>query len=468
MGNTVRRPPLNLLLVVVLALVARAAVPVFVVYVRGEPLALEARDTASYRRPARSLIESWRFATEGEPEILRTPGYPCLLVPGLLIEHPRGTAIVLQIALGCATVALVWRLALIAWGDAAAATLASLLIALDPPSVVHAGKLLSETAFTALLAAFMVCWVSHLRCPSPARLLSAAICLAASIYVRPIAYYLPVVIAGLMPFVPSWPHTRRRDLRHAAVFLIVVYCLLAPWQIRNKLEADYWGLSGIADYNLYFCQSAAVEAAVTGESYRLVQQHLGCDFGSQYLHQHPEQRDWTQGQRLVWMRRQAVRTIRAHPFAYVRIHAAGVLRALLDPGGFELLRMFGRYPEQGGLLGDVLDRGIMAVLRQLITERPMAFWTNAALGVWLAVYLILAVATLGRRSTWRRAELVAIAGIVIYLALLSGGAQSEGRFRIPMMPAISVLAAAAGARAIAGIRRWMVPMAPHGRRTQHL
>ena len=57
----------------------------------------------------------------------------------------------------------------------------------------------------------------------------------------------------------------------------------------------------------------------------------------------------------------------AHPFDYAAIH---VLRLLLEPGAVDYFKQFGAYSEGDGLLGLVVDRGMIAALQTLLAERP--------------------------------------------------------------------------------------------------
>src|ERR1700731_337058 len=50
----------------------------------------------SYVVPALELITYHRFFSHGAPEIVRTPGYPLLLMPGLLLHRFELVTIMLQ------------------------------------------------------------------------------------------------------------------------------------------------------------------------------------------------------------------------------------------------------------------------------------------------------------------------------------------------------------------------------------
>ena len=56
-------------------------------------------DTSSYLVPAETLVDDGVFASGGEPEIRRTPGYPLFLAIGFQLGFPLWTTILLQVAL---------------------------------------------------------------------------------------------------------------------------------------------------------------------------------------------------------------------------------------------------------------------------------------------------------------------------------------------------------------------------------
>ena len=68
------------------ALLVRSSVPLVAYFYTRDITIFHAPDTASYVEPARQLIAHGRFsAGDGTPEIIRTPGYPMLLIFGLLL-----------------------------------------------------------------------------------------------------------------------------------------------------------------------------------------------------------------------------------------------------------------------------------------------------------------------------------------------------------------------------------------------
>ncbi|MEG3900534.1 glycosyltransferase family 39 protein [Microcoleus sp. B4-C5] len=146
-------------------------------------------DTDSYLVTARKLIESGQFVYSVQPEIFRTPGYPLLLIPGILLDQQEIVAIFIQIMLSCFTIFLIYKIALAIWGESKIATFCALLYAVEPVSILWLTLLMPETLFTALITLFIYLLIKYFTEKSWKQLLYAAITLAASIYVRPIGYY---------------------------------------------------------------------------------------------------------------------------------------------------------------------------------------------------------------------------------------------------------------------------------------
>ncbi|MGH7194426.1 MAG: glycosyltransferase family 39 protein, partial [Candidatus Saccharimonadales bacterium] len=140
-----------ILLILGLACVLRLATPLLALAFASETPLFREPDSFGYLDVAKQLASTGRFAIDGKPEIVRTPGYPLLLSIGVLARHVNAVTFGVQIALGCITVWLVFRLGLLCFADRRAALAAAALLACEPLSVLYASKLLSETVFTTLV-----------------------------------------------------------------------------------------------------------------------------------------------------------------------------------------------------------------------------------------------------------------------------------------------------------------------------
>ena len=396
-------------------------------------------DTDSYIDGARSLATSGRFVIGGLYEIVRTPGYPLVLVPGVWLGQLELVGVALQIAISCLTVYLVYRVALLLYGLESAALWAALLYAVEPLSVLFASKILTETLFTALVALFLYCVLRYYQERSLPYLIGAALAVAASTFVRPINLYFPVVVAAVLLL---WAlvaiRKEPRRLLAPVLFLVLSVLPVGLWQVRNADLASYNGFSAISDVNWYFYQGAAVTATLEGVPYYTVQDRLGYGDRKIYFASHPEQAAWPPGKVYEYMGKEGRRIVFSHVPLYASIHLKGIFKTLTNPGGVEYLKMYNLYPEAGGDFGVAVNAGIGETLRYLFTSNPLLLAVNLLFAGLLLVYYLAALAGLLSRQTLSAGALTVLA-TGLYLLVMSGGPQSLSRFRHPVMPVLCML-----------------------------
>jgi 4-amino-4-deoxy-L-arabinose transferase-like glycosyltransferase len=322
-----------------------------------------------------------------------------------------------------------------------AAAAAAFLYALEPLSILYSTLILTETLFTLLVVASCFFLASYFRRKQAlSSLILAALSLACSVYVRPVSYYLPVLVSLVLFPVLLLRYKRVKYLFHVAAFLVVSVGLSAAWQVRNKVETGYGGFSAISDINLYFYQAASVRAKVENLPFLEARRRMGYDDPDLYFAEHPEQLSWSNAQRYEFMGRAGAKIILSHPGVYAAVHMDGMVRILFDPGSVDFLKIFGSYPRSGGILGKVADQGLISVVLDLFTSNPLVFWTQIALFTLLAAYYVLALLGLFSRvclCIWAK---VTGAAVIVYFVAVSAGPQSYSRFRHPVMPFLCILA----------------------------
>ncbi len=425
----------RILAILGIALFLRVLLPVASTLAVGDAGVFLFPDSAGYLRPAQELLRSGSFADSDRPEITRTPGYPVFLVPGIALGRPVLVTIALQLILSLLTAWLVYRIAQLLFENEQAAAAAAFLYALEPLSILYTSLLLTETLFTALITAFFLCLADYFqRRQAVATLVLAGLALAASVYVRPVSYYLPILATlALLPAL-LLRFKRWKYALQAAVFLAASFAPVAAWQIRNRIETGYGGFSAISDLNLYLYQAAAVRAKVEGLPFQEAQQRMRSFEG------HPEHQSWTEAQESQFMRQEGLRVILKHPLVYAGIHLRGMVRILFDPGSMDYLKLFHSYPRLGGILANIEDRGLVSVVLGLQRSNPLAFWTQLALVVLLLLYYLFVLFGLFGKDCvglWGKLALVALAA---YFIAISGGPIGYSRFRHPAMPLLCVLA----------------------------
>src|SRR5262249_39600722 len=142
------------------------------------------------------------------------------------------------------------------------AVVAAALYAIEPLSIRYTSTFATETLFSALAIVWLYFLLTYLDRQRLQDLLLSGIVLAASVYVRPIGYFLPVVIAAaLVIWVLVMQDHKLHFMTHVALFLGISMLLTGIWQERNQVETGYSGFSGISSINMYFYLAASVLAA---------------------------------------------------------------------------------------------------------------------------------------------------------------------------------------------------------------
>jgi hypothetical protein len=437
--------------VLFLALCLRLVLPLWGLLYTHDAKIFSSVDTWSFVAPAQELISHHRFFTHGAPEIIRTPGYPLLLTVGLLAGQLELVTLLLQVLISCFTVYMVYRTAHVIFEREIIAIVAATLYAIEPLSIRYTSTLATETLFSALTIVWLYFLLKYLdRCQLRDLLLSGIV-LAASVYVRPVGYFLPVVIAaGLAVWVFVTRDHKMHFMTHVAVFLGVSMLLIGVWQARNQVETGYSGFSGISSINMYYYLASSVLAVQQQVPFFEMQRRLGYRDKMQgrlgylddhiYFERHPEQKTWALAERLNYMSREGEHILLRHPLTYLWIHIEGIVRSMFDPSATGLLKFFRLIPDEDGIFGKLVDRGIVNTMMELRLKNPLVFWANALLLLLQLLYLSFASLVLFSRWLIREPKCIAAILVVAYYLVITGGPAANSRFRHPAMPIICVLA----------------------------
>jgi 4-amino-4-deoxy-L-arabinose transferase-like glycosyltransferase len=409
-----------------------------------------ANDSIQYVALAQELVATGKFIRPDLPgevdqrngtyEVVRTPGYPVLLIPGVVLHQVYGITIAMQTMVSVATAYFIFRIAMMLFSQAPIALAAALLFAIDPMSVFFNRYLLTETWFTFLITVFLYALLRYLRQRSPKYLLAAAALVAAAAFIRPAAYFLPIAVTlGLLVFDFLRQVERRKILVQAMAFLIVSMSPLVAWQARNWALTGYSGFSAIADINLYYYNAGAVLALKSGVPYDELQVQLGLWGLEDYFKNFPEQTHWSDAERFSFLRRSALRTLADHPYLMVKTSIQGILRFLFDPGGAKYVKLFQGESDQVQFYAYVVNHGYLKTILLLFKERPLMFWANLIPAILLVgTYLLAAIGLY--RNLPANSAIWTLMGVALYFILVSAGPADGPRFRVAIVPIICLLA----------------------------
>lgn len=396
-------------------------------------------DTDRYIKTAEELITTGKFTYYGIPELPRTPGYPILLMPGILLNSLEMVTILIQVFLSCLTIYIVFRISLLLFENTRIATLCASLYAIEPLSIVFSGLLLTETLFTFLNTLFLYYMVKYLKRGQIRNIILSAVTLSASVYVRPINYFLPVFVASIL-FIWTLTEVQKRKvlLVHIFSFFLISMVLIALWQIRNKSETGYSGFSAIVDHNLYFYDGASVLSAKQGIPFSVAQENMGIASWETYLEIHPEQTSWSVARRYEYMRGEGLKIILDNLYTYFKIRIKATFKVLFGTGAKYWLQLF-KYPHRIDA-GIKFEPGFSKNIIKLIKKDPIQVFSRLGIGMVLILYLLLGAAGFFSRDCMYRISTIMIFCVGIYLLFISGGGGAGGRFRHPIMPIVSIFA----------------------------
>jgi len=446
-GTNARNPisALRSPLVGLLALSLTMKVALWSVVTSADPARFLGADTKEYLGPARALLETGYFARSpqhpDELETNRTPGYPLFLAGGMLLFGESLPAIVfLQILTSLVSLSLVYSTARLLW-DTRVATLGGLLFALDPVSLGYTEILMTETLFACLVAAAMRASASLVEKREWSfEAVTIGMLVAAAAYVRPIGYYLgPAMALAVLAIglTKRWP--LRRIGSTAIGILLPCVVLLGGWQLRNLRATGSVAFSPIEGRMVYWSRAAWITARLDHIPVKDARRRLAESAGNE------PSAEWA-----------TVRLVAAHPLLFVTTSAYRALRMMCGPGEHRLVWLL----EEPTLRAPGLDLhhyGLAEFVKRWV--RPPRW--QLAFFLFAAGYLALVDFGLLRRLwTLLRERRISAAEVLLWVVVgyfLATGVSSS-RFRVPLMPAASILAAA-------GLRRSPMPSPATSART---
>ena len=211
-------------------------------------------DSHDYLNNARLLAQQGVFAQVKDGalqyEVLRTPGYALFLcLFHYILKVPLWGIVLLQILLAVATAGIVYRTAQEI--DQRTAFLSGVIVLYSLPVTTSALLILSDTLFVFLISLFFWAFIRYLKNPQTGLAAQSAVFLALATYVRPVSYHLGLLAAVFILYA-HWRSNLRRRIFEAGVFLLLVYGMIAIWQLRNYAHLGRFVFTSIqSDYKTF-------------------------------------------------------------------------------------------------------------------------------------------------------------------------------------------------------------------------
>jgi 4-amino-4-deoxy-L-arabinose transferase-like glycosyltransferase len=396
-----------------------------------------ANDTDRYVPLAESIVSGKAFAwnTESPGLLLNTVGYP-LFLAGVFAGFGNSEAHIATAQLvisGLLVLAL--YLSLVRFLGIVPAFVASLLLGLDPLTILWSLTILTETLLACVLGLailFYLAWTISRRYLTLflAGLFSGLACL-----VKP--YVLPVILlwAVAILFVPkiagrSQPRHWSIQAKGVLLFALPVIMLIAPWYVRNSLLWKCPALSSVDRVTMRDYIAAKVIAEF---------EHLSLEDAQAKLRK-KDPGYCPQGSI------EYAQIALSHPDIYTRLHVAGTIPVLAGTSFDRWIQYFGGNYQLPDLWRPFMDNGAGGLASVLLMEwkrSPGALLLMSGLVLFqLVIYLLALIGVFSFRRTpspemkWNIAILV----ISILLLILSPGQGGHERFRVPAQPLLVILA----------------------------
>lgn len=393
-------------------------------------------DEQHYHELATGLVEGRGFASPSGPTSLRPPAYPALVAGIWATTDTRSLQAVrgVQAVLGLATAVLVFVVARRLFGEHAG-VIAAAITAFYPPFVMMHSLLLTETLFAFLLAAFIVSALVLLDRPEALPAIATGALLALSALTRSVTWPFLVLLVPVILVAAKADMVRR--LLAAALVVASVAVVLAPWAIRNtRLQGvpvliDTMGGMNLRMGNYEHTPHDRIWDAVSmrGDQSWIVGLPAAPPGGG----------EWSEGQKERWAREKAVAFMREHP-------------------GLTLWRAAIKGADFWGI-----DRDFLAGVERGFFSPPRWALAIAAPAMLVAYPVVICLAVLGifLVRPFDRAGAVLIVLLVLFVMALHMVVFGHPRYRLPLMPLLSVFAAAAiQASAWRLTGRWPLALAP--------
>jgi len=435
-GMTKDKCTISVYHVLVAAFVIRAFIPLYAAFFSDDPSVYYEIYSYQYLEPARNLVRSGEFASNGAPEIYRPPGYSILLIPGILLNHVSLVTIAIQIFLSCLTVYLIFRASLILFDRTDVATACAAVYAVEPLSVIFSSLVMPETLLTLMLTVFLFCLLRYLKQGSLRHLFYGALTAAAAVYVQATAYFLPVCVTLVLM---AWALRQRKGtvIIHALVFLAISMSLIGLWQIRNRVETGYSGFSTLFDKSLYYAQAASVLAVTEGKS----------DFREMWGQMERRANEYSEqhaglSKRFDYMRQEGIRIVLAHPLTYAQIHLQGMIRTLSGAEVHTYVRMLRLYSGPGTAWQELISgRGLLDLTRHDYRKPNLAtILVTIVLLLIVVITYLFSVTALFSGKFAKSMPMFSLLSVVSYWLIITGGPHGYSRYRHAMMPVICILA----------------------------
>ena len=418
----------NLFLLFMFALVLRL---IFWVFIAHHPERAFDDDSKEYLLLAETLLDSHTF-----PSILRTPVYPFFIAStyALFGKLPQAV-LVFQYVCDGATAVIVALLFFRIFQNARYSFLAGFLYAINPFAIFYSHMVLSETVFTFLFAASVYLFITFLQSRERTHLALSSLLLGTAALCRPIALYIPLLLA---PFLLLAGYSFRERFMNLLIFSVMCSIVLIPWYVKNHRDFGRWTLSTVDELNVIVSFAPEVLmiknnplsmfAVNVNKGIEPFQAIMRDRIQKKYASPETDPRGKENAPSPALIREEGMKVIYENPSIFVLSHVVNIGRVLV-PYYPSFHRFIGSEVKMLSLLSFVIDVLIMG---------------SFVLGVFFPL----------QEKVTMKSEKIAVLMMVCLIVYFSfvPGIVGYSRFRVPIVPYISIFSALGVRKILARVR----------------
>jgi 4-amino-4-deoxy-L-arabinose transferase-like glycosyltransferase len=376
-------------------------------------------DEQHYYRLALNLLHGHGFAREpGALTSIRPPLYPVFMA---LVWRLTGTESLLpvrmaQILLSLANVLVLYRLGLLLF-NRRVGLIAATGFCFYPSLVGFNFLMLTEVLFTLLLTLMSLCYVVLMRTGKASFGWGAGCLLGLAALTRGILWPFPVVLCPLV-FLSLSGHLLKR--LNIVLFLCLGYAIVvAPWAVRNtELQGVFTVVNTMGGLVL---RMGNYEHTPLNRAWDPVTLSGKTSIFQELYQEHPDASTWTEGRKEKWAMKKALVYMLEHPSITLK-------RAVIKFANF-----WG------------LERSIIAGWQQGLYQPPRWLALAGTLAITFSYMLLMLSAGLGfslARPEDRKTHLFFFL-IIVFIAGIHSIIFGHSRYHLPLIPLLSLYAAAA-------------------------
>lgn len=425
----------NTLWVLCIALLLRAVLVISVLI--KNPDGIWVFDSYGYWQIAYNLVTNGIYSQDYTlplyPDSLRTPLYPLLMAFFQMTGAGSHGMLFLQVILSSLTAVITANLTLRIFKCSRTAIIAGLIVALDIPSVIFTGLILTETIFTFLFIATIYSLVVHLERKDARSLIGAGTLHALAMLCRPVATITFIIILLVLFFSAR---QLKAGMKKAAVWCITVLLILSPWLARNKIVFDSFFLSTISSHLLHNYHAASIISEKNAIPFHDAQLALREDAYKTFKRNVMTEADEYAG----YCRARAVKIIIDNKSVFIKQHLFGVISLSFKPVRGYIDNMLGY--TKGYQSASPSEFPATSKTYRIVKE--LSSKLSFGLLIVQIFFIVIIYAGLLRGIVWwwkknDRTILIMLLLIIAYFLNTTVPPFNEARFRVPVMPVIAII-----------------------------